>query len=98
MPVRVRRGFTQGRDAWCNWGEAFASVVGNGVASVVTDVDEKIRGLQLLIRQQMGRADVPFTPRQAAAVTVWKVTSTYFRSIPSPLSGRNSGLPKPFAL
>lgn len=46
------REIIEGR-TWCNWGEAFKSVVGNGIASIVTDVDEKILGLQLLMRQQM---------------------------------------------
>ena len=70
------REIIEGR-TWCNWGEAFKSVVGNGTASIVDDVDEKIHGLQLLMGQQMGKWDVPFTPQQVASVMVWKITATY---------------------
>lgn len=75
--MNTDREIIEGR-AWCNWGEAFKSVIGNGTASIVTDVDEKIRGLQLLIEQQMGTANIPFTPQQAASVAVWKIESTRF--------------------
>ncbi|OZG59161.1 MFS transporter [Bifidobacterium tissieri] len=70
------REIIEGR-AWCNWGEAFKSVVGNGTASIVDDVDEKIHGLQLLMGQQMGKWGVPFTPQQASSVMVWKITATH---------------------
>ncbi|OXN00793.1 pyridoxamine 5'-phosphate oxidase family protein [Bifidobacterium vansinderenii] len=75
--MNTDREIIEGR-AWCNWGEAFKSVIGNGTASIVTDVDEKIRGLQLLMEQQMGTANIPFTPQQAASVAVWKIESTRF--------------------
>ncbi|RSX49458.1 pyridoxamine 5'-phosphate oxidase family protein [Bifidobacterium callimiconis] len=75
--MNTDREIIEGR-TWCNWGEAFKSVIGNGTASIVTDVDEKIRGLQLLMEQQMGTADIPFTPQQAASVAVWKIESTRF--------------------
>lgn len=75
--MNTDREIIEGR-TWCNWGEAFKSVIGNGTASIVTDVDEKIRGLQLLMEQQMGTANIPFTPQQATSVAVWKIESTRF--------------------
>ena len=36
----------------CNWGEAFKSIVGNGTASLVEDLDECRYGLQTLMAQQ----------------------------------------------
>ncbi|MBT1177585.1 pyridoxamine 5'-phosphate oxidase family protein [Bifidobacterium callimiconis] len=75
--MNTDREIIEGR-TWCNWGEAFKSVIGNGTASIVTDVDEKIRGLQLLMEQQMGTANISFTPQQAASVAVWKIESTRF--------------------
>ncbi|WP_137652214.1 pyridoxamine 5'-phosphate oxidase family protein [Bifidobacterium moukalabense] len=61
----------------CNWGEAFKSVVGTGVASIVSDLDESRLALELLMRQQAGMEHVEFTDRQVRSVTAWKVESDY---------------------
>lgn len=39
----------------CNWGEAFKSIVGNGTASIIDNLDEARQGLALLMKQQAGR-------------------------------------------
>jgi nitroimidazol reductase NimA-like FMN-containing flavoprotein (pyridoxamine 5'-phosphate oxidase superfamily) len=81
-------------DVYCKSGRFYASVVGQGKAEIVDDVAEKCRGLSLLMkRQASGSAQHPnsahstqstsphkfeFTPAQAAAVTVIKITSTNF--------------------
>jgi nitroimidazol reductase NimA-like FMN-containing flavoprotein (pyridoxamine 5'-phosphate oxidase superfamily) len=81
-------------DVYCKSGRFYASVVGQGKAEIVDDVAEKCRGLSLLMeRQAAGSAQHPnfahstqstsphkfeFTPAQAAAVTVFKITSTNF--------------------
>ena len=57
----------------CNWGEAFKSVIGNGVASVIDDLDECRKGLRLLMGQQAGMPDIEFTDQQVRSVTVWKI-------------------------
>lgn len=62
----------------CNWGEAFKSIVGNGTASIIDDLDEARQGLALLMRQQAGMEHVEFTDQQVRAVTVWKVKADYF--------------------
>jgi nitroimidazol reductase NimA-like FMN-containing flavoprotein (pyridoxamine 5'-phosphate oxidase superfamily) len=74
-------------DVYCKSGRFYASVVGQGKAEMVEDVAEKCRGLSLLMErqaagstQQMHAAPhkFEFTPAQAAAVTVFKITSTSF--------------------
>ena len=81
-------------EAYCKSGRFYASVVGQGKAEIVKDVTEKCRGLSLLMeRQATGSTQHPnsahstqstsphkfeFTPAQAAAVTVIKITSTNF--------------------
>lgn len=57
----------------CNWSEAFKSVIGNGTASIVTDLAEARHGLQLLMAHQAGADHVEFTGRQVSSVTVWKI-------------------------
>ncbi|NEG96912.1 flavin-nucleotide-binding protein [Bifidobacterium sp. SMB2] len=66
----------EGRTA-CNWGESFKSVVGNGVASIVDDLDECRHGMQLLMAHQAHMPHVEFTDAQVRSVTVWKIESEY---------------------
>lgn len=72
-------------DVYCKSGRFYASVVGQGKAEIVEDTAEKCRGLSLLMERHAGAsqsAGAPhkfeFTPAQAAAVTVFKITSTNF--------------------
>ncbi|KAB7788323.1 pyridoxamine 5'-phosphate oxidase family protein [Bifidobacterium cebidarum] len=65
----------EGRTA-CNWGEAFTSVIGNGIASIVDDFEERRHGLQLLMDHQAHMPHVEFTDAQVNAVTVWKIEAT----------------------
>ena len=77
-------------DVYCKSGRFYASVVGQGKAEIVEDIAEKCRGLSLLMERQAAAPHHPdstqsaiphkfeFTPEQAATVTVFKITSTYF--------------------
>ena len=67
-------------DVYCKSGRFYASVVGQGRAEIVEDSAEKCRGLSLLMERQAVGAPhkFEFTPAQAAAVTVFKITSTCF--------------------
>ena len=72
-------------DVYCKSGRFYASVVGQGKAEIVEDSAEKCRGLSLLMERQAAGAQqsaaphkFEFTPAQAAAVTVFKITSTNF--------------------
>ncbi len=61
----------------CNWGEAFKSVIGTGIASIVEDLEESRTALGLLMKQQAGMEHVEFTDQQIRSVTVWKIESDY---------------------
>ena len=81
-------------DNYCKSGRFYASVVGQGKAEIVEDNAEKCRGLSLLMERQAAGAPhgsssaqstqsaashkFEFTPAQAAAVTIFKITSTNF--------------------
>ena len=66
-----------GGEAPCMYGSSFASVIGRGVAEIVTDEKEKIKGLSLLMKHQTGR-DFAFTGEMAATVAVIRVTLNKF--------------------
>ena len=61
----------------CMYGSSFASVIGRGVAEIVTDEQEKTKGLSLLMKHQTGR-DFAFTGEMAATVAVIRVTLNKF--------------------
>ncbi len=61
-----------GEDA-CHYGAAYASVIGRGTAEILSDEQEKIHGLTLLMKNQTGREFV-FTEQMAAAVDVIRIT------------------------
>lgn len=75
-------------DVYCKSGRFYASVVGQGKAEIVEDSAEKCRELSLLMERQAASSaqcsqsatphKFEFTPAQAAAVTVFKITSTCF--------------------
>ena len=59
-------------DVACAYGSSYYSIMGRGTASIVTDEEEKIKGLKLLMENQTGRA-FDIDARMAAAVAVIKV-------------------------
>ena len=64
-------------DQACGYGFAFASIIGTGQAEIVSDPEEKKKGLCLLMKHQTGK-DFEFDDRSASTVAVWKVTSDKF--------------------
>jgi len=64
-------------DKACDYGFAFSSIIGKGHAEIVTDLDEKKKGLSLLMKHQTGK-DFIFDDKSASTVTVWKVTTDQF--------------------
>ncbi len=68
----------------CNWGRAYASVVGTGTATIVSDVHEAARGLSLLMAHEAGMADgtgtptATFTDQQVRSVMVWRIDVDVF--------------------
>ncbi len=61
----------------CLYGFYFKSIIGNGVASIVEDMEEKKIALSLLMKHQAGK-DFVFEDKHAKAVTVFKVEVTNF--------------------
>lgn len=86
----------EGRTA-CAWGESFKSIVGNGIASIVDDLDECRRGLELLMAHQAHMPHVAFTDAQVRSVAVWKIESEYLtakiRNRPASPHGAHAGGP-----
>ncbi len=69
----------------CRNGYAFQSIIGTGRASLVTDIDEKIKGLACLMLHQTGRA-WKMTAQEADTVAVFKIEATEFTGKIRPLS------------
>lgn len=61
----------------CAYNFRYASVMGYGHCEFVTDVDEKIRALELLMKHQTGQEFV-MEPKHTLAVEVMKITAIEF--------------------
>lgn len=61
-----------GGDIPCKYGAAYASVMGEGTAAILTDPAEKLAALSILMRTQTGRA-FAFTTEMTASVAVIRV-------------------------
>lgn len=64
-------------DIACLYGFSFKSIIGNGVASIVENIEEKKIALSLLMKHQAGK-DFTFEDKHAKAVTVFKVDVNNF--------------------
>lgn len=60
----------------CNYTARFQSVVGNGVVSIVSEAEEKKRGLSLLMEHNIGKREWYFDEKVVNAVTVFKLEVT----------------------
>lgn len=63
---------TSGGEVPCEYDANYACVMGEGIASILTGVDEKIMGLELLMKNQTGR-DFIITEPMTKSVNVIKV-------------------------
>lgn len=70
----------------CRYSAAYRSVMGPGRAELVTDGEEKIKGLTLLMRTQTER-DFAITPEMAASACVIRVTLDSFTAKSKPVPG-----------
>lgn len=52
--------FARNEVVGCSWRMAYRSVLAEGTASIVTDFDEKVLGLQLIMQQYAHRSDFVF--------------------------------------
>lgn len=75
-----------GGEVPCMYGAAFASAIGKGTAEVVEEEQEKIKALELLMKNQTGRA-FEITGKMAESVEVIRVTVKEFtakrRAVPA---------------
>lgn len=63
-------------DIACGHSARFESIVGNGVVSMVSETDEKRRGLSLLMDHNAGKRVWDFDEKMLTAVSVFKLTVT----------------------
>ena len=61
----------------CEYGSSYASLIGRGTAEIVSDEEEKIKGLTLLMQNQTGR-HFEIDGKMAASADVIKVTVTEY--------------------
>ena len=59
-------------DIACRYGTTYASVMGRGTAEIVTDVEEKKKGLSVLMKTQTGK-DFTFEDKMVSIVSVIKI-------------------------
>lgn len=65
---------TAGGETACTFGYKYQSIMGKGNVSLVADYDEKIRGLQLLMRHYTEKNDWTFKDGMVNHVAVLKLT------------------------
>ena len=74
-----------GGDIPCKYGEAYASVMGEGRAVLLTDSAEKMAALSILMKTQTGR-DFAFTPAMTDAVAVLRLDVDSFTAKARPMA------------
>ena len=73
-----------GGDIPCKYGEAYASVMGEGTAVLLDDPVQKIEALQILMKTQTGR-EFAFIPAMAESVAVLRVNVDSFTAKARPM-------------
>ncbi len=71
-------------DVACQNGYSYKSIIGNGRASLTEDIDEKIKGLSLIMVHQTGK-EFEMPPQAANSVAVFKVDATEFTGKSRPM-------------
>lgn len=74
-------------EAACQYGTCYSSIMGNGVAELVEDVEGKKEGLIILMKTQTGK-DFEFVDKMVAGVTVIKVHVSDFTAKKRPMPQR----------
>lgn len=68
----------------CQYGVSYSSIMGEGVAQIVENMDEKKHGLTVLMKTQVGK-DFVFTDKMANVVAVIKIRVADFTAKRRPL-------------
>ena len=63
-------------DIACDYTARFQSIIGNGVVKTVTEYEEKMRGLMLLMKHNAGKREWNFGEKMMGVVTVFKLEVT----------------------
>lgn len=63
-------------DVACGYSARFQSVIGSGVVSIVSEAEEKKRGLSLLMEHNAGKREWAFDEQRVKAVTIFKLEVT----------------------
>lgn len=65
--------YAQNGDIACNYSARYQSIIGTGVVSIVTDLEEKKRGLLLLMEHVTQKGDWAFDEKMIDSVAVFKL-------------------------
>jgi len=68
----------------CKWSTLYRSVVGYGNVEIITDFDEKKRGLEIIMAQHGATGIMEFDPKEVEFIVILKLTI-------SEISGKQSG-------
>ena len=63
-------------DLACGYSARFQSIIGNGVVSIVSEINEKKLGLSLLMEHNTGKRNWDFDEKRVNSVTVFKLEVT----------------------
>ena len=68
----------------CKWSTLYRSVVGYGNVEIVTDFEEKIQGLEIIMKQHGGAGKQDFDPKEVEFIVILKLSI-------STITGKQSG-------
>lgn len=57
----------------CDFSAAFQSVIGTGILSIVEDAEEKVKGLNAIMKQTTSKAEWDYSKEMLAAVAVFRL-------------------------
>lgn len=63
-------------DIVCNYSARFRSIIGNGIVSIVSEIEEKKHGLSRLMEHNTGKKEWDFDDKMVNAVAVFKLVVT----------------------
>lgn len=70
----------------CQYGTSYACIMGKGIATIVEDVQEKMKGLSVIMKTQTGK-DFEFNEKMVSIVNVMKIQVTGYSAKKRPVPG-----------
>jgi len=78
----------------CQYGIAYSSLMGSGKATIIEDVEEKKKGLSILMKVQTGK-DFEFNEKMVSIVSVIRIDIDEYtakcRPLPAAITGEEAG-------